>query len=451
MRVKTLLASAALVMLLALSASAAPLLVQADRYEGNISRAGSSPERAVLTLKYDAVTGAPLGYLQTLFAGGTKETKTNGTFTVKEDRATGAFRFTLKPRAAGGESEKFMRTAMGVSLRARNKADSGTLLPTGAQLLRNGREIMRLPSSYRGTIPAASDPGILLEATFKADRTFRVTETYIGEPEGSNKFCESGRWSVKTINKKPLLILNARGGSRYFEIGDKSLTLVDSHGRAAQSKLNYTLSLTPGNAGDLFKKAFLMEGEYSQTGETGVFRDAAAGRKYLVAKAGANAELERAYSERDTVPGKYLPAVVMGSLVVRNGDDDQPEEMLLVERLVALGSLETALVKGDWKIVSAGGVNAPANPEGETPFLRFGTDGRFYGYAGCNRIAGSYIVSAMKLTLDGILSTKMACHDMRLEDALLSALSHVRSYSIENGVLLLKGADGKTLAELTDK
>lgn len=451
MRVKTLLASAALVMLLALSASAAPLLVQADRYEGNISRAGSSPERAVLTLKYDAVTGAPLGYLQTLFADGTKETKTNGTFTVKEDRATGAFRFTLKPRAAGGESEKFMRTAMGASLKARNKADSGTLLPTGAQLLRNGREIMRLPSSYRGTIPAASGPGILLEATFKADRTFRVTETYIGEPEGSNKFCESGRWSVKTVNKKPLLILNARGGSRYFEIGDKSLTLVDSHGRAAQSKLNYTLSLTPGNAGDLFKKAFLMEGEYSQTGETGVFRDAAAGRKYLVAKAGANAELERAYSERDTVPGKYLPAVVMGSLVVRNGDDDQPEEMLLVERLVALGSLETALVKGDWKIVSAGGVSAPANPEGETPFLRFGTDGRFYGYAGCNRIAGSYIVSAMKLTLDGILSTKMACHDMRLEDALLSALSHVRSYSIENGVLLLKGADGKTLAELTDK
>ncbi len=450
MRVKTLLASAALVMLLALSASAAPLLVQADRYEGNISRAGSSPERTVLTLKYDAVTGAPLGYLQTLFADGTKETKTNGTFTVKEDRATGAFRFTLKPRAAGGESEKFMRTAMGVSLRARNKADSGTLLPTGAQLLRNGREIMRLPSSYRGTIPAASGPGILLEATFKADRTFRVTETYIGEPEGSNKFCESGRWSVKTVNKKPLLILNARGGSRYFEIGDKSLTLVDSHGRAAQSKLNYTLSLTPGNAGDLFKKSFLMKGEYSQTGETGVFRDAA-GRKYLVAKAGANAELERAYSERDTVPGKYLPAVVIGSLVVRNGDDDQPEEMLLVERLVALGSLETALVKGDWKIVSAGGVSAPANPEGETPFLRFGTDGRFYGYAGCNRIAGSYIVSAMKLTLDGILSTKMACHDMRLEDALLSALSHVRSYSIENGVLLLKGADGKTLAELTDK
>ena len=170
-----------------------------------------------------------------------------------------------------------------------------------------------------------------------------------------------------------------------------------------------------------------------------------------MAKGGGNAGLERAYSEKDKGPGEYLPALVTGSIVIRSGEDDQPEEMLLVNRLVALGIQETALVKGDWKIVSAGDVPAPENPEGEIPFLKFDMDGRFYGYAGCNRIAGSYILSGMKLTLDGLLSTKMACRDMRLEDALLQALPHVRSYAVDKGVLILKGPDGKVLVKLTDE
>ena len=448
MRIKTLLASAALVILLAVPAFAAPLLIQADRYEGNISKKGSAAGRTVLVLKYDAVTEAPVSYLETSTSDWTNWTRSNGTFVVKDDRSTGASRFTLMPRAAG-KDQKFIRTYMGASLRTMNAGESGVLPPTGAQLLKNGREIMRFPSSYSGTIPAASGPGILLEVTFRADRTFRIAETYIDEPDGSNKFYESGRWSVGLNGKTPLLTLEARSGRRYFAIGDKSITMVDGSGRPAESKLNYTLREAKG--GDLFNKPFLMEGEYSQTYETGIFRDAATGRRYLVAKGGGNAGLERAYSEKDKGPGEYLPALVTGSIVIRSGEDDQPEEMLLVNRLVALGIQETALVKGDWKIVSARVVPAPENPEGEIPFLKFDTDGRFYGYAGCNRIAGSYILSGMKLTLDGLLSTKMACRDMRLEDALLQALPHVRSYAVDKGVLILKGPDGKVLVKLTDE
>ena len=45
----------------------------------------------------------------------------------------------------------------------------------------------------------------------------------------------------------------------------------------------------------------------------------------------------------------------------------------------------------------------------------------------------------------------MACSDMRLEDALLEALPRMRSYFVDKGVLTLKGADGNTLALLTDE
>ncbi len=450
MRMRRLLTSAAFIMLLAVPAYAAPQLIQANRYEGYLLRNGSAAERTDLVLKYDAVTGAPVSYLETVYTGAAGETKRNGTFTVKEDRAAGASRFTLKAKTRGHD-EYFLRTSMGTSLRARNTGDGGTLLATGAQLLKDGKEIMRFPASYSGTIPAASGPGILMEVTFRADHTFRIAETYIGEPEGSNKFYGSGRWSVSMVNKKPLLTLKTGDGDRYFTVGDKSVTMVDSRGHAAESKLNYTLTKAAG--GDLFKAAALMEGEYSQTEERVVFRDTATGRSYLVAKGGDNADMERAYSDTGTTPGKYLPAMVKGSLVVQHGADGHPEEMLLVERLVALGSQEVELVKGDWKIVSAGEVNAAENIEEgrERPFLKFDTDGRFYGYAGCNRIAGSYIVSGMKLKLDGILSTKMACSDMRLEDALLEALPRVRSYFVDKGVLTLKGADGNTLALLTDE
>ena len=166
-----------------------------------------------------------------------------------------------------------------------------------------------------------------MEVTFRADHTFRIAETYIGEPEGSNKFYGSGRWSVSMVNKKPLLTLKTGDGDRYFAVGDKSVTMVDSRGHAAESKLNYTLTKAAG--GDLFKAAALMEGEYSQTEERVVFRDTATGRSYLVAKGGDNADMERAYSDTGTTPGKYLPAMVKGSLVVQHGADGHPEEVLL--------------------------------------------------------------------------------------------------------------------------
>ena len=356
MRIRRLLTSAAFIMLLAVPAYAAPQLIQANRYEGYLLRNGSAAERTDLVLKYDAVTGAPVSYLETVYTGAAGETKRNGTFTVKEDRAAGASRFTLKAKTRGHD-EYFLRTSMGTSLRARNTGDGGTLLATGAQLLKDGKEIMRFPASYSGTIPAASGPGILMEVTFRADHTFRIAETYIGEPEGSNKFYGSGRWSVSMVNKKPLLTLKTGDGDRYFTVGDKSVTMVDSRGHAAESKLNYTLTKAAG--GDLFKAAALMEGEYSQTEERVVFRDTATGRSYLVAKGGDNADMERAYSDTGTTPGKYLPAMVKGSLVIQHGADGHPEEMLLVERLVALGSQEIELVKGDWKIVSAGHISSP--------------------------------------------------------------------------------------------
>ena len=129
MRIKTLLASAALVILLAVPAFAAPLLIQADRYEGNISKKGSAAGRTVLVLKYDAVTGAPVSYLETSTSDWTNWTRSNGTFVVKDDRSTGASRFTLMPHAAG-KDQKFIRTYMGASLRTMNAGESGVLPPT---------------------------------------------------------------------------------------------------------------------------------------------------------------------------------------------------------------------------------------------------------------------------------------------------------------------------------
>ncbi len=74
---------------------------------------------------------------------------------------------------------------------------------------------------------------------------------------------------------------------------------------------------------------------------------------------------------------------------------------------------------------------------------------RMAGWGGCNRIMGRYTLEGATLRFDGIAGTRRAClQEDGAEDRFLAALSGVRGWRIEGGVLKLLSAGGGTLLDL---
>ncbi len=83
-------------------------------------------------------------------------------------------------------------------------------------------------------------------------------------------------------------------------------------------------------------------------------------------------------------------------------------------------------------------------------FIRFGSDGRVSGSAGCNRFTGRYSQGGSALTIGTLATTRRAClpEVMQREEQFLEMLSKVRRVESSHFKLLLKGLEGNVLSEL---
>jgi copper homeostasis protein (lipoprotein) len=100
-----------------------------------------------------------------------------------------------------------------------------------------------------------------------------------------------------------------------------------------------------------------------------------------------------------------------------------------------------------WALVQVFGKSAIVSGDAREPFIALqSTDARIVGYAGCNRIAGRYELSGEQLRFSQIASTRMACPEMAVEDALLKALDATVRWNISGDNLQLLGQDGAAVA-----
>ena len=65
-------------------------------------------------------------------------------------------------------------------------------------------------------------------------------------------------------------------------------------------------------------------------------------------------------------------------------------------------------------------------------------DMRITGSGGCNTIAGTFTSTRNKLFFGPVLSTKMACENMKFEDTFLQALAQTNRYELTAHELVLK-------------
>lgn len=104
---------------------------------------------------------------------------------------------------------------------------------------------------------------------------------------------------------------------------------------------------------------------------------------------------------------------------------------------------------GEWDVVALEGDDLKGD---ELPYMGFNTtEGRVYGYAGCNRLTGilDKTNAAGAISFDNMASTRMMCADMATEDRMLSVLRDVKAYRFgDKGSIFFADGAGRVVAQL---
>lgn len=109
----------------------------------------------------------------------------------------------------------------------------------------------------------------------------------------------------------------------------------------------------------------------------------------------------------------------------------------------------SSMIEGEWNITDVNGSAIKVHP---SPYVGFDTrENRVYGNSGCNRISGSFDFKGKKgqIELGQMLSTMMACPDMKLEQSILQALNSAeRIKSLDKEHLALCDKNKKPLLQM---
>lgn len=106
------------------------------------------------------------------------------------------------------------------------------------------------------------------------------------------------------------------------------------------------------------------------------------------------------------------------------------------------------LNSADWRLTEVNGQPVDS-VNGQIPFIQFDSEaGRISGTAGCNRFSADFkIEKGNRISFSPVLSTKMACMDMSIEDRLFPILAETDNYNINEYEFILNKAKMAPLAK----
>ena len=110
----------------------------------------------------------------------------------------------------------------------------------------------------------------------------------------------------------------------------------------------------------------------------------------------------------------------------------------------------TELLETHWKLVELNG-QPVTNPVGnqKEAFIMLAKEGnKLTGSGGCNSMMGGYeLMEGNQIKFSGVASTRMACPDMSMEDALGKVITETDNYAINGKFLMLHKAKMSPLAK----
>ena len=252
----------------------------------------------------------------------------------------------------------------------------------------NARKSMDYIGSYKGILPCTDCHGLETEIVINENSTFSIKTKYQGK--GDKIYLKKGNFSW---NKKGTVIIltDVKNGPNKYLVGKNTLTQLDIDGKriTGNSASEYVLSKQPNDTSNI---------------ET-------------IEENTATVDLNNRI-EATTVIKNVNPAV---------------------------GRFTLAETK--WRLVSLNKKTVPQKGK-KVYFLKLNSkDARFTAYAGCNSIAGNYVMpSSDKLDFSEVIMTRMACPNMTLEDKFGAMLVQVISYKLDKETLTFFGEKKKELA-----
>ena len=177
--------------------------------------------------------------------------------------------------------------------------------------------------------------------------------------------------------------------------------------------------------------------------------------------ASCNAALEAAYTAKRREPGQPILATVDGRIALRPVmDGDGTADTLVVERFDQLWPNESCGARGvthelegtRWVLTRLGDEVVTLN-EGQRELslaLERG-ERRVAGYAGCNRLIGAYELDGQNITFRQMALTRMACPDMKYENAFGKALEATRTWKIAGPNLEHFDENGQVVARFEER
>jgi heat shock protein HslJ len=128
--------------------------------------------------------------------------------------------------------------------------------------------------------------------------------------------------------------------------------------------------------------------------------------------------------------------------------------LLVIAALALAACSGNSLAGTSWTLVSYGDPAAPTMAvSGVDTSLNFDNNGQVGGSMGCNSFGGDYSVKGDKITFGSIISTEMACDELRMsqETSTFAVMSGTVSYTINGDTLTITSADGSKVMNLIKK
>ena len=315
----------------------------------------------------------------------------------------------------------------------------------------------QLPALYAGVLPCADCEGIRHELDLRPTNVFFLRMTYLGKPP-PNTFDDIGQWSIH--DDQVLTLRGGRDAPMAWSIEDVgTLRKLDVHGNPIDLSANLDITRQPSYAS--LEPQLQMRGMYQYMADAALFEECLTGLKMPVATEGESAAVERAYGKTGHEPGQPVLVSVEGRIGRRPAmEGDQLVDTLIVDKLGQFWPNEHCGARGvthelestRWVLVRLGDEVVTVTDQQREPFIVLeSTEHRISGHGGCNRIVGGYQLDGEKITFTQLAMTRMACPDMKYEDAFGKALNAATNWKISGAYLELFGVNGMVIARFEER
>lgn len=302
------------------------------------------------------------------------------------------------------------------------------------------------PQTWQGEVSCPGCSERWLTITLFPDGLFRLRETYVaGKSAGEERFHDVGRWSVLLGDGSRVTLKGASTRHlRLLPTGD--LALLDAKGQDIVSIRDYRLKRV--HKPDLIDDPMRLLALYTADEAAVMLTECLTAQVVGIADSPAAAAMKREMA--NISPERRAKGPVLAAITARW--ETPAGKRLLIEQFERFWPNETCaqgpiapaqpLLETVWQLVSVNAVPVQEAVLGQAAHIRLRKGGRLTGSTGCNRVQGSWQVSADKLGLSRLVSSRAYCREAmaQQEQALLGALRNARQYRLVGHQLeLLQG------------